>query len=158
MKYSVYTSSHSFDIDSDSIRNMDIVKISSEKIHFIENGICHECNVISVNTKDKLVTLELDGEIYELNILSPIDNLIKEMGMNVVKENSQKELLAPMPGLILDVLIEIGQEVKTDDSLVILEAMKMENILKAEGEGIVKDIKIKKGDTVDKRQVLIELE
>ena len=158
MKYSVYTSSHTIDIDSNSIENMDIVKISSEKYHFIENGTCHECKVISVNTNDKKVTLELDGEIYELNILSPIDNLIKDMGMNVIKDNSQKEVLAPMPGLILEVLIEIGQEVKKDDSLVILEAMKMENILKAEGEGIVKEIRIEKGDTVDKRQVLIELE
>jgi biotin carboxyl carrier protein len=52
--------------------------------------------------------------------------------------------------------VKAGDSVKAGDQLLILEAMKMENILKSPGEGVVKTVKVKKGDTVEKNQVLIE--
>jgi biotin carboxyl carrier protein len=61
-----------------------------------------------------------------------------------------------MPGLIIDLKVKQGDVVKAGDALLILEAMKMENIIKAPGEGTVKMIKAKKGDSVEKNQVLIE--
>jgi biotin carboxyl carrier protein len=71
--------------------------------------------------------------------------------------NSQiKEVKAPMPGLIFEIKVQEGDEVKKGDTLVILEAMKMENILKSPGDGIIKEIRIKKGDSVEKNQVLIQ--
>ena len=66
------------------------------------------------------------------------------------------EVKAPMPGLILDVLAKPGQEVKKGDQLMILEAMKMENVLKAQGEGVISGIEVAKGDSVEKNQVLIK--
>lgn len=51
---------------------------------------------------------------------------------------------APMPGLVLDILVEAGQSVNKGDNLLILEAMKMENIIKASGNGVVKNININK--------------
>jgi biotin carboxyl carrier protein len=68
------------------------------------------------------------------------------------------ELKAPMPGLVVDFLVEIGQEVQTGDKLMILEAMKMENVIKASGQGIVKKINVIKGQSVEKSQILIEFE
>jgi biotin carboxyl carrier protein len=62
-----------------------------------------------------------------------------------------------MPGLVLKVLVTEGQEFKKGDNLLVLEAMKMENILKAPTDGIVKSIKIKPGDKVDKNEVLLLL-
>jgi biotin carboxyl carrier protein len=61
-----------------------------------------------------------------------------------------------MPGLIIDLKIKTGDIVKPGDPLLILEAMKMENILKSPGEGTIKNVKVKKGDNVEKGQVLIE--
>jgi biotin carboxyl carrier protein len=61
-----------------------------------------------------------------------------------------------MPGLIIDLKVKAGDAVKPGDQLLILEAMKMENILKSQGEGTVKTVKVNKGDTVEKGQVLIE--
>jgi len=61
-----------------------------------------------------------------------------------------------MPGLIIDLKIKAGDTVKSGDQLLILEAMKMENIIKSPGDGIVKFIKVKKGDSVEKGQVLLE--
>jgi biotin carboxyl carrier protein len=68
------------------------------------------------------------------------------------------ELKAPMPGLVVDFLVEIGQEVQTGDKLMILEAMKMENVIKASGQGIVKKLNVIKGQSVEKNQILIEFE
>ena len=61
-----------------------------------------------------------------------------------------------MPGLIIDLKVKTGDTVKAGDSLLILEAMKMENMLKSPGDGVVKNVKVKKGDAVEKNQVLIE--
>ena len=68
------------------------------------------------------------------------------------------EVLAPMPGKIIDVLVSVGDKVSEDDELLILEAMKMENPVYATADGVVKEIKVKKDDTVDSEQLLIIIE
>ena len=68
------------------------------------------------------------------------------------------EVLAPMPGKIMDVLVNVGDKVSEDDELLILEAMKMENPVYATADGVVKEIKVKKDDTVDSDQLLIIIE
>lgn len=68
------------------------------------------------------------------------------------------QLKAPMPGLVVAVQVEPGQEVKKGDGLVIVEAMKMENELKATGAGKVKEIKVKQGQAVEKNEVLVVFE
>ncbi len=68
------------------------------------------------------------------------------------------DILAPMPGKIIDVLVKVGDKVSEDDELVILEAMKMENPVYATADGVVKDIKVKKDDTVEADQLLMVLE
>ncbi|MNF13023.1 Glutaconyl-CoA decarboxylase subunit gamma [compost metagenome] len=66
------------------------------------------------------------------------------------------EIKAPMPGLVLNVIVESGQEVNKGDNLLILEAMKMENIIKSPSSGIVKKILVTKGDKVEKNEILIQ--
>jgi len=68
------------------------------------------------------------------------------------------EVLAPMPGTIMEILVNVGDEVKVDDEVVILEAMKMENPIVAPADGTVKEIKVKEEDKVDTNHVLIVLE
>lgn len=65
---------------------------------------------------------------------------------------------APIPGLVVKVLVEKGSQIEDGQPLIILEAMKMENIIKATGSGIVKAIKVSTKDAVEKNQVLIEME
>lgn len=61
-----------------------------------------------------------------------------------------------MPGMVLNILVTEGQEVKKGDALIILEAMKMENILKSPTDGTIKKIAITKGFAVEKNQLLIQ--
>jgi biotin carboxyl carrier protein len=66
------------------------------------------------------------------------------------------DIKAPMPGMVLSVLVSEGQEVKKGDSLIVLEAMKMENILKSPADGIIKKVVANKGTAVEKNQLLIQ--
>ena len=67
-------------------------------------------------------------------------------------------VVAPMPGTIAEILVEVGDQVKADEEVVILEAMKMENAILAPAAGTVKEIKVAEEDKVDTNQVLIVLE
>jgi biotin carboxyl carrier protein len=77
------------------------------------------------------------------------------MGFGTGASSKANDVKAPMPGLIVGVMVDIGQAVKKGDTLVILEAMKMENAIKAGGDGVVKKVAVSTGDKVDKNQVLV---
>lgn len=68
------------------------------------------------------------------------------------------EVVATMPGTIAEVLVDVGDQVKADEELIILEAMKMENPIVAPSDGTVQEIKVEEEEKVDTNQVLIVLE
>lgn len=78
------------------------------------------------------------------------------MGLSLGNASVEDEVLAPMPGIILEVNVADGDEVKQGDYLCVLEAMKMENALTAPRDAVIKAVNIAKGDTVDKGKLLIE--
>ena len=80
------------------------------------------------------------------------------MGLDQPKLRKLKEMQAPMPGRVTAIHVKIGQQVEPGAPLLSLEAMKMENMLKAEGIGVVSAITIQEGDVVDKGAILIHFE
>ncbi len=72
--------------------------------------------------------------------------------------NSGKSVLCPMPGLVLSIAVKPGQELKAGETVAIVEAMKMENVLRAERDGTVKTVKVKQGDSVAVDAVIMEFE
>ena len=80
------------------------------------------------------------------------------MGLHIGSSKKFDTIIAPMPGLILEINVKPGDHVKTNASLLILEAMKMENNIVAPHDGIIKSIEVKKGLTVNKGDLLIEFE
>lgn len=70
----------------------------------------------------------------------------------------EKQFKAPMPGLVMQIKVEPGQKVKAGDPVVVIEAMKMENILKAKGEATVKAVHVEQGQSVEKGDKLVEFE
>ncbi len=72
------------------------------------------------------------------------------------QSDSGKKVLCPMPGLVVSIAVAEGQEVKAGETLAVVEAMKMENVLRAERDGTVKSIKAKKGDSLAVDQVILE--
>ena len=104
------------------------------------------------------LTVKLNHRIFDIKKSGPLDALIANLGMDVPKVRKLKQLKAPMPGRVVSLSIEVGQEINVGDPLLTLEAMKMENVLKAEGTGKVKDIRANASDVVEKGAVLIEFE
>jgi biotin carboxyl carrier protein len=114
--------------------------------------------ILEEKLEEKLLVLKVNHRIFSISKSGSLDALIKSLGLDVEKIKRLSQLKSPMPGRVVSVAITIGDTVAVGDKLLTLEAMKMENVLKAEGEGIVKNIKIVAGDVVDKGAVLIDFE
>ncbi len=95
---------------------------------------------------------------YVISIQDKYDMLLDRLGLSDMTVKKLKDIKAPMPGLVLDIKIAPGDEVEEGDVILVLEAMKMENMIKSPGAGKIKSIKIEKGEAVEKGQVLIEVE
>ena len=138
---------------NDQIADFDIVTNSNGSYHVLHNGKSYTIDVLE--KKSHRILLTINKEKTEVKIKNDLEDLLSKMGMDKVLGHAMNELKAPMPGMVLKIMVKEGQEVKKGDSLLVLEAMKMENNIKALGDGTVKTIKIKEGDKVEKNQVLI---
>jgi biotin carboxyl carrier protein len=114
--------------------------------------------LLDMNRAEKTLTLSLNGKSITVKLKEPLDDLLQSMGLDKLTTARVSHVKAPMPGLVLNVLVQPGDEVKKGDKLLVLEAMKMENIIKAAGDGKVARIAVDKGQAVDKNQTLIEFE
>ncbi len=146
------------DISSEDVSKLDTVKISNTSYHLLHNNKSYQAEIINSDFNKKSYEVKINNNLYNISILNNLDVLIKEMGFSVGSTKHIDYIKAPMPGLILEINVKKGQKVKEDDPLLILEAMKMENVLISPREGIIKSISVKKGDAVDKGTLLIEFE
>jgi biotin carboxyl carrier protein len=114
--------------------------------------------LIKIDLPSKTMTLLVNGRQRTVGIRDEVDQLVDQLGLSVVNNAVSNDVFAPMPGLVLDIMVAAGDEIEEGTPLLILEAMKMENVLKAEGSGKIARIAVEKGVAVDKRQLLIEIE
>lgn len=143
---------------NDSNYNVDVKKIDENKYHIIKDSKSFNLEIVRVDYSKKEFHLKVNNTAYEFQAKDQFDLLLKELGMESVGNTKVNEIKAPMPGLVLDVLVQPGQEITKGDGLVVLEAMKMENILKSPTDAVVKSIEIEKSQTVEKNQLLIKFE
>lgn len=144
----------------------------NDKVYKIELLKKYDNNIFSFSVNQKLMQVELefsdednllisyDGFSYEIHISSETKKLLEKFILisSSSLSNSSNKIKAPMPGMVVKLLVQEGQEVKKGDQLIIVEAMKMENALKANFPGLVKSIKVKEGQAVEKDALLIEIE
>jgi len=139
-------------------RNLDCIATGENEFHVIENGKSHWITVMEFDLRSRSCRLKVDGEIKEVKFLRDLDLMIERMGLNAVQVNPLKNLIAPMPGLVTGIKTAVGQEVEKGTPLLILEAMKMENVIVAPHQAIIKEIKVVAGQAVEKGAVLLEFE
>ena len=150
--------SHEFEFDSSDLEKLDLLKRSASKFHVIEKNKSFAVKLEKSDFKNREYVVSVNSNSYTINISNGIDQLIKEMGFTIGSSIKANSIKAPMPGIILSVNVEENQEVKEGETLLILEAMKMENAIGAPKDGVIKSIFIKSGETVDKSELLIEME
>jgi len=146
------------EISNEDISNLDVIETSDTKFHVLYQNRPYEAEILKVNFYSKSYEIKINNNIYHVNIFNELDLLIKKMGFAAGKTKNINSIKAPMPGLILDISVTKGQEVKENDTLLILEAMKMENSITSPRNGVIKTISVTKNDTVKKNQLLIEFE
>ena len=149
---------HEFDISRDQLSQLDAVHTSQNSYHILEDNSSFKATVVSSDFAKKTYNIQVNSNTYEVVIKDEIDILIKEMGFTVGASKQLNNLISPMPGLIIDVQVTAGQEVKEGDTLVILSAMKMENSFVSHTDGVIKAVHVIKDDAVDKGQLLVEFE
>ena len=158
--------SQTFDIQSDKTGiavnsqpfDWDLVEIKDGNFHIIYNHKSFNAEVLEVDYQTKSFLIKINNHKHSISVKDRFDILLDQLGMSNVNSSKVNDLKAPMPGLIVDIKVQVGDAVKKGDTILILEAMKMENVLKATGDGTVRNIKITPKQNVEKNQVLIEFE
>ena len=114
--------------------------------------------IMEENLENRMLKVKINHSEYLISKKGPLDELIAQLGLDKVKVRKLSQLKSPMPGRIVAISISVGDEIEVGDSLLTLEAMKMENVLKSEGVGIVKSIEVKTDQVVDRGAVLVTFE
>jgi biotin carboxyl carrier protein len=136
----------------------DWVNIGKDKYHVLVNNRSVTIELIGKDETGKQLTLMVNGQKKVVQVQDQFDVLLKQLGMDKMTNAKINEVKAPMPGLVLRLLVTEGQAVQKGDALLVLEAMKMENIITAAGEGVVKSIKVEPKLAVEKNQVMLVME
>jgi len=141
-------------INGDNV-NADIQRLNASAWHIINNLKSYNIEVVSFDNSEKTAVIKVNNNLYNVTAKDQFDILLDKLGLSSLNATKVSEIKAPMPGMVLKVFVNEGMEIKKGDNLFILEAMKMENIIKSPADVIVKTVKIKPGDKVEKGQVLM---
>lgn len=133
----------------------DIVRIDDRSFHILHNNKSYNAELIGINRDEKSCSVKVGTNIYSMKMTDQFDELLHQLGMDNLKAAKVSEVKAPMPGLVIKILASEGDEIEKGGNLFILEAMKMENIIKAPADVKIKSVKVKPGDKVEKNQVVM---
>lgn len=137
--------------------NMDLAKQGSVH-HVLHNNKSYVIEIIELNKEEKICVLKVNNKEMTVSVEDRFDALLHQLGMDNLNSQKVNEVKAPMPGLVLRVDVHPGDSVSKGDSLLVLEAMKMENIIKSPTDGVVKSIEVEQSNAVEKNQVLVRFE
>lgn len=154
-----------FDFDVESDKNgfvvngvpvsMNTSQVNAGQANILLENKSYNAELVSVG-EDKTIVVKVNNEEYSVRIEDKYESLLKQLGMDYQTSGKISDLKAPMPGLVLDVFVQEGQEIAKGENLIVLEAMKMENILKAPADARVAKILVKKGDKLEKGSTIIQ--
>ncbi|WP_129714213.1 acetyl-CoA carboxylase biotin carboxyl carrier protein subunit [Pedobacter sp. SYP-B3415] len=144
-------------LDGESL-TIDEFRKDQNHTHVLFGDKSYNTEIVTYTAETKTAVVKVNGRIYHVEVKDQFDLLLKALGMENLSAGKVKDVKAPMPGLVLNVLVQEGSEVKKGDNLLVLEAMKMENILKSPADGRVRSLHVSKGDKVDKNTLLLVFE
>ena len=163
-KATVDNTSHQIELDGSTFKvdgkevPVDIQKIGKNRFHILWQHKTYIVEVVKDDAKSKTHSIKVNEQLYQVDLADEMDALLEKMGIDQTFEEKTVEIVAPMPGLILDINVAVGDEVEEGDKILVLEAMKMENIIKSPGKAVIGDIKVAVGDSVENGQSLVHFE
>jgi biotin carboxyl carrier protein len=162
MKYTTTVGDETFTVEIDrddeivvngKILAIDFVNIGRSNLYSLL--IDNESVEALVDERDGKWQVLLQGRLYTVDVADDRARLMAARADNLMPESGEMVVEAPMPGLVVAIPVEEGQEIEKGDAVVILESMKMENELKAPRAGTIERIAVKPGDSVEQRQLLV---
>ena len=156
--YKVKVNGIEFLISQDEINHSDLIKNSNQSYNLIKEYRSINSKIVDEDIAAKKISIEIESEIFEVLIQDELDQMLDQMGFGQVSNKQIKEIKAPMPGLVLEINVSVGQELKEGDKVLILSAMKMENSILIHADATIKRIAVTPGEAVEKGQILVELE
>jgi biotin carboxyl carrier protein len=156
--YKVKTNDFIFYFDKTDMDDLDLIKTSATGYNLVKDHRSVNAKMVEADIAGKKISIEIAGEIFVVEIRDELDQALEQMGFGLAAKKQVMNIKAPMPGLVLEIAVEVGQDVILGDKIMILEAMKMENSILAISNSRIKKIIIEKGQAVEKGQVLVEFE
>jgi len=156
-EYDIQADGEAFMVDGEALE-INARKLANQHTHVLYKNKSYNVELVSENRAEKTCTYKVNGTLYNISIEDQYDQLLMQLGMDNALANKVREIKAPMPGLVLNILAGECAEVNKGDNLLVLEAMKMENIIKSPAQGKIKKVFVNKGDKVEKNQILIQFD
>ena len=136
--------------------DFDFKKINNTIYHIIHNHRSYSVDILHYDHQNKTFQLKVNERNYKVVLQDEHDLLLEKMGILKVPQETASKLIAPMPGLIVDIKVREGQEVQIGDPLVVLKAMKMENVLKSTHHGVIKKIMVEVNQKIEKDALILQ--
>lgn len=146
------------EISEEEAHQIDLVQNGPTKYHAIVGTKNYSLELLELDLRAKTMLLNVNGRAFHIHIEDQLDLLIERLGLERHAVKKLPPLVAPMPGLVIKIPVQVGTDVNAGDALIILEAMKMENVLKASQSALVQSILVQPGQAVKPGDVLMTFE
>jgi biotin carboxyl carrier protein len=164
MKYITTINGQNFEVEllgdrkvsvNGKVYHVDFEEVSGQNLYtLLVDGKSFEAHV----SEDEFTwQVLMQGALYEAEVADEREKRLREAASVSAVHSGKYTLKSPMPGLVVNLAVEVGDQVKTGDVLAILESMKMENELKSPQDGVVSEINVKVGDSVELKEALMTI-
>jgi biotin carboxyl carrier protein len=145
------------EITGQDLAHADLLQVSESVLHLLSDRQGHAIQVVHADYANKEFTLLVNDKTVSVKLRDTVEMRVHAMGFDINRNHVKpRQIISPMPGLVLKILAAEGETVEEGQAVLILEAMKMENVLNAPVSGVVNQIHAEEGKNVDKGQVLVE--
>ncbi|MEO5906020.1 MAG: acetyl-CoA carboxylase biotin carboxyl carrier protein subunit [Saprospiraceae bacterium] len=145
-----------FEIPDQSFSSLNAHVQPNDKLEIRHENLAYEFQLIEYNPLTRECAIEINGQLKRGKIIRDIDLRIETLGLNMTQSKKLSTLVSPMPGLVTRIEVKEGDNVEKGQPLVILEAMKMENVISAPQAATIKNIRVQVGQAVERGLVLME--
>jgi len=155
--YSAIVNGKEYFFNDEQISGADIIRLNKNTFNIILDYKSYTLNVSTIDYERKIIKIEFNSQIYSVEIKTELDHLLRKIGFGASAGKKANRIYAPMPGLILEIPVKENDDLKEGEKVMVIEAMKMENIITMPADGKIKKINVEQGDAVSKGQILIEI-